>query len=84
MTWAPETTPTTGFEVVASGVDGLSALVGDDHGPGQKVSAEHVEDFATLVLLEECGVDAVQGYYIRRPDPIAEVLAQGTDYPIAE
>ena len=37
--------------------------------------AEHVEDETTLSILEEIGVDYVQGYHLGRPEPIEEKKA---------
>lgn len=53
------------------------------HGLGLKVTAEGVEDAATLTLLEEMGCDFAQGYYIAKPMPAVEFhhwLVAG-DYP---
>ena len=41
---------------------------------GKEVIAEFVENNATLKLLEELGMDWVQGYFIGRPMPLLEFL----------
>lgn len=41
---------------------------------GQKTVAEGVEDVQTLTMLEEMGVDLVQGYWLGRPGPAEEML----------
>jgi EAL domain-containing protein (putative c-di-GMP-specific phosphodiesterase class I) len=38
-----------------------------------KVIAEHVDSFATLTALRECGVEMVQGHYLGEPRPLQEV-----------
>lgn len=38
-----------------------------------KVIAEHVDSFATLAALRECGVEMAQGHYLGEPRPLAEV-----------
>lgn len=62
----------------------IKALVELGKGLGKRVNAEHVEDFSTLALLEEYGVQCVQGYHIRRPGPIDEVLSEADEYPADE
>ena len=42
--------------------------------PGKEVVAEFVENNATLILLNELGIDWVQGYFIGRPQPLLECL----------
>ena len=42
------------------------------HGLGLEVTAEGVEDEATLVMLREMGCDAIQGYLTGRPVPAEE------------
>ncbi|WP_190287882.1 bifunctional diguanylate cyclase/phosphodiesterase [Marichromatium sp. AB31] len=41
---------------------------------GKRTIAEHVENDATLALLEEIGIDFVQGYFIGRPEPLRNIL----------
>jgi EAL domain-containing protein (putative c-di-GMP-specific phosphodiesterase class I) len=43
------------------------------HGLGLEVTAEEVEDEATLGMLREMGCDAIQGYLTGRPVPAEEV-----------
>jgi EAL domain-containing protein (putative c-di-GMP-specific phosphodiesterase class I) len=38
-----------------------------------KVIAEHVDSFATLSALRECGVEMAQGHYLGEPRPLAEI-----------
>jgi diguanylate cyclase (GGDEF)-like protein/PAS domain S-box-containing protein len=38
-----------------------------------KVIAEHVDSFATLAALRECGVEMAQGHYLGEPRPLTEV-----------
>ncbi len=45
-------------------VNAITTMV---HASGKQVVAEGVEDFATLTILMEMGVDLLQGYYIGRP-----------------
>lgn len=45
------------------------------HNIGLKVTAEGVEDAAIYSLLKELGCDFVQGYYISKPLPLAELAA---------
>jgi len=40
---------------------------------GQQVIAEHVDGFATLTALRECGVEYVQGHYLGEPRRLAEL-----------
>ncbi|MFK8068422.1 MAG: EAL domain-containing protein [Gammaproteobacteria bacterium] len=42
------------------------------HNMGLRITAEGVEDQATLELLNELGCDEIQGYFISRPLPINE------------
>ncbi len=46
-------------------------------GLGKETVAEFVGDQATLDLLRELGVDHGQGYFLGKPGPIDDVLAQG-------
>lgn len=48
-------------------IDSLIKLL---HALGLKVVAEYVENANLLRLLEGCGVDYVQGYYLGRPEPL--------------
>ncbi|NKN31733.1 putative bifunctional diguanylate cyclase/phosphodiesterase [Marichromatium bheemlicum] len=41
---------------------------------GKRTIAEHVENDATLALLEEIGIDLMQGYFIGRPEPLRNIL----------
>ncbi len=41
---------------------------------GKRTIAESVENETTLSLLREVGVDFVQGYYLGRPQSLAEIL----------
>jgi diguanylate cyclase (GGDEF)-like protein len=43
------------------------------HGLGRTVTAEGVETYDTLRILTALGVDAIQGYYLCRPLPTAEL-----------
>jgi EAL domain-containing protein (putative c-di-GMP-specific phosphodiesterase class I) len=43
------------------------------HNLGLKVTAEGVEDAATLAMLREMGCDEVQGYYLCEPLPLEEL-----------
>jgi diguanylate cyclase (GGDEF)-like protein/PAS domain S-box-containing protein len=43
------------------------------HGLGLEVTAEEVEDEATLAMLRDMGCDAIQGYLTGRPIPAEEV-----------
>ena len=47
----------------------MRALVDIAHGLGKQTIAEFVEDAATLELLQELGVDYVQGFHVARPEP---------------
>jgi len=38
-----------------------------------KVIAEHVDSFATLTALRECGVEMAQGHYLGEPRPLSEI-----------
>lgn len=44
---------------------------------GASVTAEYVENEATLTLLRECGADNVQGYHVGVPVPAADVFRAG-------
>ncbi len=52
----------------------VRAVVSLAKGFGLDTVAEGVEDAETLALLEQYGVTHVQGYFLARPAPIAEVL----------
>ena len=45
------------------------------HALEMEVTAEGVEDGATLALLRTMGCDLIQGFYIARPMPLADLLA---------
>ncbi len=47
----------------------VRAMVNVARGLGKRVVAEYVEDARTLSLLEEFGIDLVQGYHLDRPTP---------------
>jgi diguanylate cyclase len=51
------------------------------HNLGLRVVAEGVEDQATLKELATLGCDSVQGYYVARPMPAAELAAWLTAQP---
>lgn len=53
----------------------VTSIIGLGRGLGLAVVAEGVEDAATLELLRAWGCTAVQGYYVARPLPAAEVAA---------
>ena len=57
----------------------VRALVDIAHGLGKQTIAEFVEDAATLKVLQELGVDYVQGFHVARPAPITE--AAGSSIP---
>ncbi len=62
----------------------VQALVGLAHDLGLTLTAEGVEDEATLNLLQEMGCDTVQGYLFARPVPIDDfsrdqLTNQGTE-----
>lgn len=69
--------PVTYVKIDQSFVSGLKTDKGDKvfitalttlaHGYGQKVVAEGVEDPETFALLQELGVDYIQGFYVGRP-----------------
>lgn len=48
------------------------------HALGQTVVAEGIEDLATFDLLRKLGCDAGQGYYIGRPETLAQLRARYT------
>lgn len=50
------------------------------HGLGYKVIAEGVEDEATANLLKQMGCDYMQGYWLCRPIPLAELTQWLTDH----
>ena len=43
---------------------------------GVKTVAEYVEDIAMIPVLQEAGVDFVQGYAIGRPQPLSLLFEQ--------
>ncbi len=51
------------------------------HALGMKVTAEGVENHATMALLRVMGCDYLQGYAISRPVPLAELIAFIIDKP---
>ena len=53
----------------------VRALVEVSHGLGKMVVAEFVEDAETMKLLDELGVDLLQGYYLGRPEGFEQALA---------
>ncbi len=57
----------------------VRALVDIAHGLGKQTIAEFVEDAATLELLQELGVDYVQGFHVARPAPIDEPIPASPD-----
>jgi EAL domain-containing protein (putative c-di-GMP-specific phosphodiesterase class I) len=46
------------------------------HRLGVKTVAEYVEDIAMIPILEQAGVDFVQGYAIGRPQPLTMLFEQ--------
>ena len=46
------------------------------HRLGVKTVAEYVEEHALIGVLEEAGVDFVQGYAIGRPQPLSALFEQ--------
>jgi EAL domain-containing protein (putative c-di-GMP-specific phosphodiesterase class I) len=54
----------------------VQAVADIARGLGKSTIAEFVGDDDTLALLQDCGVDLAQGYYLGRPAP-AERLALG-------
>jgi len=46
------------------------------HRLGVKTVAEYVEDIAMIPVLQEAGVDFVQGYAIGRPQPLSLLFEQ--------
>ena len=50
----------------------VKAITDMAHGMGKGVTAEYVETEAIYEILGELGVDYAQGYYLGRPQPVAE------------
>ena len=46
------------------------------HRLGVQTVAEYVEELALIPVLEEAGVDFVQGYAIGRPQPLSALFEQ--------
>jgi diguanylate cyclase (GGDEF)-like protein len=62
----------------------FKAIVSMAHALGMKVTAEGVEDMQQLAILRSLGCDEVQGYFISRPIPAADMatmLQQYTGFP---
>ncbi len=57
----------------------VRALVDIAHGLGKQTIAEFVGDAATLELLQELGVDYVQGFHVARPSPLDEPIRIAPD-----
>jgi diguanylate cyclase (GGDEF)-like protein/PAS domain S-box-containing protein len=55
----------------------VKAIVDVARGLGKRTVAEFVEEAATLALLQEMGVDMVQGYYLSKPSVAPPRAAQG-------
>jgi len=53
----------------------VSSTVRLAHALGQTVVAEGIEDLATFDMLSKLGCDAGQGYYIGRPETLAQLRA---------
>src|SRR6266480_551126 len=53
----------------------IEAVVSIARGLGKQTIAEFVEDGRTAAFLERQGVDHLQGYWIGRPGPAADVLS---------
>lgn len=49
----------------------MKATVGLARDFGYRTVAEGVENAATLTMLDELGVDLVQGFHLGRPAPVA-------------
>jgi PAS domain S-box-containing protein len=73
-------------ELVSSETDArvVRAIVGLAHEFGQTTIAEGVEDEETLTLLQELGVDYVQGYLLGRPAPRHQDRPAVSQLPAAE
>ena len=56
----------------------VSSTVRLAHALGQTVVAEGIEDLATFDLLRKLGCDSGQGYYIGRPETLAQLRARYT------
>ena len=54
----------------------IQAVVGIARGLGKQTVAEHVGDAPTVRLLSRMGVDCGQGFYLARPEPLREFLAE--------
>ena len=54
----------------------VESISGVAHRLGVKTVAEYVEDIAMIPVLEEAGVDFVQGYAIGRPQPLTMLFEQ--------
>lgn len=59
----------------------FKAIVSMAHALGMKVTAEGVEDMQQLSILRALGCDEVQGYFISRPLPAAEMASMLQSYP---
>ncbi|MFP3740895.1 EAL domain-containing protein, partial [Burkholderia sp. SIMBA_019] len=46
---------------------------------GKRTIAEFVETSAVAVLLQELGVDYIQGYFVHVPAPMEEILVSEID-----
>ena len=51
----------------------VQAVIAMGHGLGIRVIAEGVETREQLTFLQDCGCDAIQGFLIARPMPLAEL-----------
>jgi len=56
----------------------VRAMVEIAHSTGKATIAEFVEDKAVFELLKDDGVDYAQGYYVNRPQPLAECFPIST------
>ena len=54
----------------------VNALCSVARGFGKKVTAEFVESEKILEIIEQMDIDYAQGYYIGRPSPIEQFLAE--------
>ena len=52
----------------------IRAIVEIATGLGQRTVAEYVSDATSVELLQDCGVDFGQGFYLGRPIPLEEAL----------
>ncbi|MPQ98875.1 EAL domain-containing protein [Modestobacter sp. I12A-02628] len=57
----------------------LDAIVGMARGLGKEVTAEFVQNDATIALLRERGVGFAQGFHIARPHPVPEFEGRDTE-----